>query len=305
MKKINERTRKVFIFIFKLLTTLIILSIVFTKIDLGKIVNIFLSLNFLIIIPFIAISILVLAIMTLKWKIFLKKYSNIKFKKLLPIYWASDFVNLFGLGGVGGETYKTISFKNKKQALFSSLSDKFFSIGWSVVLIIAMFLSYILFQTNLLFFSCGILFYFLLSFFFILILIISKDFLLKFIKIKLIRKVLLEIPHNKKDLFFHSFLNLFFNFLIFIKFLILFNFVGLSIPYLEMFIFIPLLRIALLLPISIQGFGVREFMFLQFSKITSLNLEKLIAISFLIYLLGLIYEIVGIIPFLILKKKQN
>src|SRR3989339_329769 len=124
------------------------------------------------------------------------------------------------------------------------------------------------------------------------------------IKNELFNKIIFESQRTKKELIMHSFYCLIIILLQVIIYHLIFSAVGFEVKTIELFILIPLLTIALVLPISFQGFGIREFLFIEFAKWNLVLPEKALIASFLLYLIELIYRLFGAIPFLILKKEN-
>ncbi len=298
--------KKIIFFIIKILISSLILFYVIKNLDIKKI---FLSLNlisiyfFLFILIFLILS---LFLMSLKWTLFLKKYKKIGLINLIKIYWASDFVNLLGLASIGGETYKTMAFKkDRKKVLFSSLLDKIYSFLWYILFAGSFFLSFFLSQNLIIIFLSGLLISFVLSTLFIFFDNSIKNFLNSIIKVPFLKLILTESKISKKDLFLHLIYSLLFILNTSLIYSFIFYTLGLPIKILEFFIFIPILMIAITLPISFQGIGVREFLFVKFAEYTSLIPEKVLLVSFVIYISALIYGVLGAIPFLLFKRRED
>ncbi len=290
---------------FKILISSIILVFIFKKIDINAIYLVIIKIRQLklLLILLAIITFCLLLIMTFKWKIFLNKYIKIKFWKLFLINWAANFADLLRMGGVGGELFKTVSFTKKKTALVTSLVDKIFSLIWTICFGLCFFISYLYFKNILwLFVIVAICAYYILSTCIILLMKFKKKFLLKAIGNKKIKNIIIEFPDEIGLLLNHSNLNLILNIVYYAKFFLIFKTLNIPMPYLEMFIFLPVLKIALILPISIQGIGVREFMYIQLAYFAKSLPEKFIAVSFISYSFGLLFRLPSIVPFLMVKK---
>src|SRR3989339_604901 len=109
----------------------------------------------------------------------------------------------------------------------------------------------------------------------------------------LFNKIIFESQRTKKELIMHSFYCLIIILLQVIIYHLIFSAVGFEVKTIELFILIPLLTIALVLPISFQGFGIREFLFIEFAKWNLVLPEKALIASFLLYLIELIYRLFG------------
>lgn len=305
IKLIMEKLRneKILFLVIKILISFAILYYVLSKLNIQKIIEVISRINYFYIILAGLLLLITLVLMTLKWNIFLKKYVNIKFKHLFWIYWASDFANLFGLGNIGGETYKTIMFDQKKKALFSSLVNKGYTIIWFGLYAISIFISFIIFNRILIVFISSILLFLILFFIFTLIYYPLNRGISKIIKIEVIKKILNESLIKKSDLFLHSLLCLLFVFNTTLIYSLIFYSLGLPIKIPEIAVLTTFVFIGVTLPISIQGLGVREFLFLKFAMLTNISSETVVVASLSIYLCMLIYSLFGLIPFLVLKKR--
>src|SRR3989339_179605 len=267
--------------IIKLLLSLCILYFVFVNLNISQVLSLLKEINVLFLIPCLFLAFVTLIFMVLKWNVFLKKYNKTNLKELMSIYWASDFVNLFGIGAIGSETYKMFSFKEKKKVLFSSVIDRIYSLIWYILLGCSIFTIYFLTNNEkiptILF---GILFFFSIVFIYATIEKWIKKKICNLIKNELFNKIIFESQRTKKELIMHSFYCLIIILLQVIIYHLIFSAVGFEVKTIELFILIPLLTIALVLP------------------------EKALIASFLLYLIELIYRLFGAIPFLILKKEN-
>ena len=161
---------KIILFLIKLLISFSILYFIFKKLDFFKIIESLKNVNVYFLFVVLILIIISIILMSLKWNVFVRKFSNVSKKKLFFVYWAGNFMSLFNLGSVGSEVYKMISFKEKKKALTSSLIDKGYSFIWYIILFLPLILFYLLFgQLSYIIIIFSILIYFFLVLVFILI----------------------------------------------------------------------------------------------------------------------------------------
>jgi len=78
--------------------------------------------------------------------------------------------------------------------------------------------------------------------------------------------------------------------------------IGVNIPFFDYFFTIPILLIALSIPVSINGIGIREFVLIEFFIFYSFSSEFAISFSFLDMIFNLILGIIGGIIYISRKK---
>src|SRR3989344_4152082 len=248
----------------------LILYSIFRKIDIQPIVSTLKTVDLTaLILPFLLLFIIA-GLMALKWHIFIRRFSpNTTLKNIFITYWASDFMNLLSLGSLGNETYKVLAFKNKTKAILATLADKVLSLIWYCLLVIVFYI------TNQVALS-------------IILFALAAHGLTKLFKIfpKIVREV------KESELLLHSIYSLLIIGSRFVANALVFRAVGVNFEPSQLFIFI-----AVSLPISYQGLGVREYLYLQFAYITGQEPEKVLAVSLLLYVVGLLYKVSGLIPF--------
>ncbi len=286
-------------FLVKIFVSFFILYLVVSGLEIKKIKDSFFGFNFYILVFAFVLIGFSLLLMTLKLKIFTDKIERKKFFVLYMIYWASDFMGLFNLGSAGSELYKMFSFKNKKKALGFSLIDKAYSFLWYILFFLAIILVFGLFGSfNIFNFFLSVIIYFVFVFSYVLL---EKRVLrYSFFKKKII-SLGFRSGLSKEKLFMHSLLALLFNLNLFIVYSLVLSSYGIEFN-LMLFAFLSALIIFTTLPISFQGLGVREFILLNYARFMGFNQELILSGSFMIFLIFLIFRILGVVPFLTLKK---
>lgn len=294
---------KIFLTIVKFFISIFLLLFVVNNLDINYLLDNILAVNILSIFVCTILFIFSSFLLSSRWNLFLKKYKSISNKNLFKIYWASDFINLFGLASIGGEAYKTLIFKsNKKKVLYSSLLSRAYSLIGLFIIAVSGYISYV-FLDVLLYQIISLLV--LLIFFTILFVLFNNSLLLllkNVFKKKTFLMLLKEATFARGILLKSFLLNFIFVINVVFVYFIIFYFSGLPILFLETIIFVPVLSIALALPISIQGIGVREYLFLNFALYNNLALELVILASFLTYFVYVLYSLLGSYYFITLKK---
>jgi len=249
------------------------------------------------------LTFLSLVFMTSKWRIFVTTYQEIRYRELFCIYWSSNFISLFGLGCLGEEGYKCIHFRDRKKALLLSFSDKALSLLWYILLAISLFLSFVIFQVEIQIIVSSVLLYCT----FIYISLRFKNVLLE--KMATFFKVIGASDFITKDqlpervILLHSVFSTFFIINFALINLALFHAVSADVSFTKLLLFMPVLIIGLTLPISFQGIGIREFLFVQFANFIAISPEKALVVSLLGYLISQSYRLLGAAPFLAKKRK--
>lgn len=279
----------------KVILSGLVLGYVFSKLDPNQFLSLFKTVNPVLLLIPLTVLISSLSFMVLKWQIFLEKYDQVAFKDLIKIYWASDFIGLFSLGSLGSEAYKAISLKNKKVAILTSLSDKAYSFIWYAMLIVILYALTSVHGPSWWNVILGSL------------LLFASIFLFVHIQKRLFSIGLFSRLHilniTNTQVYKHagySLLYLIFSFFVYSS---IFFFLNLPIDP-RLFVLIPILTIALTLPISFQGLGVREFFLVKFAILTHISPEAALAASLLVYAVGLLYRLFGVIPFFLIKKNS-
>lgn len=242
-----------------------------------------------------------LCIMTLKWSIFVRSFSNFSYLKLLRIYWAGDFLSLFNFGTIGGETYKMISFPgNKKKALTASVADKLFSFWWYILIALSLFSSRAIFSQN---YTIALLIGFILYILVVVLTIISIQFLQKMTFLEnfsLFRKISVFLDLGLFRYLLHAVFAYVFVFVTFFTYSVTLFALGIQFD-LDLLYYIPPLIILLTLPISIQGIGVREYVLTRYALDHGLPTDIILIGSIVIFTFFLLERLLGVIPFLIAR----
>jgi uncharacterized protein (TIRG00374 family) len=193
--------KKIFSLLGRLFITLAILFLVFKNLKLATILISLKEANIFILVLALILLTASSFILSIRWNIFLKKYKRIKSTNLFKIYWASDFVNLFGLASVGGEIYKMFMFKkDRKKVLFSSLLSRIYSLIGFCIFGVSIMFSYWLFSGVMKVIFFALLFFIILTSFSILIDRQAKKILKQIVTHKNINSFITESHLNKNKL---------------------------------------------------------------------------------------------------------
>lgn len=269
------KIKKIFSFLLRFLITFSLLFIIYHKIDLKSVKNVLAHADYFYL--FVALFIFIISNITgaIEYYFLLKShYKNkpIQFFYIIKIYLFSAFFNNFLPTNVGGDTvkiYKLIKAGHKKEIIFSSiLWDRF--IGIIILILMSLITGFILLKQFLLLFAL---------FLFVFLALIFVLLINKFNLGKLILKITSRIHNTKiqyflKEFFisFKTYLKKSFNIQLFYLISIITQFLkiyfncyvakalNLPIAFLAILFVMPIIGIISALPISINGFGIREYM---------------------------------------------
>jgi uncharacterized membrane protein YbhN (UPF0104 family) len=288
------KIKKTLLFMLKILFTLFLLYIILKDLDFSSLKSLYQ--NILIgLIVIIILNLLSFVIMALKWWILVKNHTDKKILRIFNVYWASDFASLFLPGFIGSEAYKIYISKNKTAVFATSMIDRLLSLGIYALLSICLYISY--------YYNIG---YSITTIFFILIVIITVASYKSVLKL-LIKKTkfnfLKYIRFRKKTLKLHILLSIIYIFSVAIRVWVIFLFLGYNLTLDFTLLLSALVVFAVSLPITYQGFGARETVFIFLISTINLSAEIGLAASLMYYFANLSYRLLGAIPFVILKKE--
>lgn len=290
-------------FFLKALISLFFLLLVFRKIDISVFIKEFhnIDLKMLFLATFLYFSTMFFS--TLRWSYFIKTKKSIK--ELFQLYMIGTFFNLFMPGTVGGDFIKAYYLyqedKKKTEPLVSVFMERY--MGLCALISIA-FIGFIYgydyisdsFITKL--------------FYIIVLLFISGSFFVVFvpyekvyIKLERARKSIKEYLFNFKTTLITYFLSLIVQGIGIVVVYLLG--IGLSIPmeFKYYLIFIPIITVISMIPISLSGFGVREYSFFYLFSSFGISKEKSVGLSLMWFFTMIITGLIGMF-FYILKKEE-
>ena len=290
----------------KILGSLILLSIIIYRIDLGKTLKILTQANIGIYLISFAIFLIGLILSSFRWGLLLKSHGKkLKFLKLLRMYSLGLVFNFTLPSDMGGDVVKIYKLsKNKKitktQAALSTLMDRFLGLNAIIILIAAFipFNPFISSNIQILIFSLfliaviatwGILFKKLTP-----ILYPIKFVARKLNLSKLLEKLLKSFDSYRKEkkLLTSAFLvSLLFQTRSVFTQNIIFQAINIQIPILFLFLAIPFTKLMTALPISIGGVGVREGSLIAILSTIGISGSEVFAYTLLTYTFPLILAI--------------
>ncbi|MCS7250107.1 MAG: flippase-like domain-containing protein [candidate division WOR-3 bacterium] len=303
----------------RILIALILLYYLLKKMDFQESLKILKNLNFYYLFLAGFSFFLFLIISNIRWKMLCSVVEiNFSFLYLLKVYFASLFFNNILPTAIGGDVIR-IAYTAKEKGLSLAFSSVFVdrAIGFIGLFFFALLASFFIFLENRNLYYLSLNFLGTLILLLILFLLFSERFYLLFKRIYSKIKILkigekIEKLHLSIIIFKNHQLTLFYNFCfsLFIQFLLAlvwyFSSKSLNtnprlLPY---FLYIPLIGIITMLPITVGGLGVRENSFYYFFK-NDLGENNARLISLIFLLINFFFSIIGGIIFLFLKKEDK
>lgn len=285
----------------KVIIAALLFSFLFWKVPLNQLVQLLTNTTPQLIIIFVFISVLLIYISTLKWKLFLEKEKkDISILKLYNLYLVGYFINLFIPSFVGGDvvrSFKLSSSVSKKTAYSATFLERY--TGFIAMLLIAFFCMWLtskvsinlkLFITFLNFTALGVSIILFSRFFDISKIRLLAKFASKILSVKsLIRENLFD----KKVMIPAAFLSIIFHIFTVVNTVIAAHMLGwYSVPVFELFLVLPIILTISAIPITPNGLGVQEGAFFVLLQNLGATSEVALGIALLLrlkaYFLGLI-----------------
>lgn len=282
---LNKTTSAVWFKMFRILSSIILIFIAFRQINLSSFFDNFVSIKLIVsILAIFIISNFVLMITSFRWSlIILKKPSINAFFQCFKANYLGLFYNQLLPTSNGGDLIKWTTLKgfsiSKKNLLASVFIDRFigmaalFSIGSVSLLITYIFTTY---RPSLLLLIILVLS--TVAFLIFNLLLFTSSKVPSYIPTKL--KYSFQLLIDNRRLFLSAFaLSFISQLLVSVEYVIIGLVWGQGLSLLYMFIFMPLIALFMLLPISIGGFGSREIIFIHLLSQVGLTEDSILAIS--------------------------
>jgi hypothetical protein len=280
------------------LTALLVLYL-FKKIEIAQVLNVIVLINPLVFLFASLLYILSSYVSTLRWKIFLHD-KDLKISTLFSLYLIGSFFNNVLPGIIGGDVVKILMIKEKtgiKKAVSSVFMERY--IGLFALLSISL-IFFILFYNKLpkhiFLWTVPVSIF---GFF------VGTVCLMLISKIKIFQKLRDYIfSYTKKQTLKGFFYSLIVQFIVIISVYVIFYGFNISISFFELCVFLPIIILISMLPISVSGIGVREWCFILFFG-KSFGESQVVAVSLLWFLSQAFASTVGGIEYLRFKKPLN
>jgi glycosyltransferase 2 family protein len=292
----------------------ILLFLVFKNVDFLKLINNIRNVSLGLIVLTLFFNLLSLWLTSYRWALLvLNRVTIADINNFWRANMEGSFYNLVFPSTVVGDCIKWLPIHkkyphlSKGKCLTSSLLDRaigmmtFIVLGFLMLILGKMFFGFF----NLyLFLIIGFSFLAMIVF---IICVFTFDIKKIFMKIKFLNKfvdVLDLIGHeNKKHLLFSFLVSLFCQILGILSVVIIANLLHINLPIITILVFMPIISILSVLPISVAGFGGREYLFVFFFSNFDVSSEKLLFLSTFIGVAGILSMLCGGLYFLFDKNK--
>lgn len=271
-----------------------LLGIIFTRIDIYKFLDVFIGVNLILYFAGIILVLVTIPLFAYRWKITIHKASDITFSSLLYRVITSYFFNNLFLGVFGGDIYKALRIHKKTGkffAVFSVIYNRI--INTYAAAIFPFFLLFLMISeagsNNFVYYS--ILFSIILFTIFVIIAVLRNN-LTRFIasKFKNMEKIILLNDVSLTKTMFVSMLIQLINISAHYMFAVSLD---ITIGFAELAILYSVSAVIISIPISINGIGVREGVFIFAFGFWGIPAESALAFSFLSFTSTIILSILG------------
>jgi len=288
-----SHSSKTIIIVLKLLITVLILYFIFKKIDFHTLVRDFLSIKLWIIIVIVITTIIKLLIQAYNWGKYLKLNSDYTPQKyeVLKSYFVGLALRFLGPGGIG-VVGKIFFVNNKKKATLASIGVERIFLTWK----------------NLFFAAIAAIFYFsnvsmiikLISLIAVILLPYIIYLFSFFTKNENIESYLMNYLKKVPEIMGAQIIFVIFTF--FQYFILMRNFVDIS--FFKIMISVPLIHISHIIPLSFNGFGLRETFAIEVFSKYYISAELAVTSTFLIFFFNsVIPALIGV--YYIFKIKRH
>lgn len=291
--------KKLFTFL-KVAVSVLLLYLLFSRLDLSQVARQFQNIRWPILVLAFVLLLSQTAISSLKWKFILRADgSDVPFLFLWKTYWIGNFLSLFLPTSIGGDFYRIAAVRGASQSLGKSASSVLFDRMTGLFALISIaFIAGILLPENPVgeftaLFYLGIVVAFL---------VLTSDFaprLMGRFNNRLTRaalKVFSSFSAYKRDkasLLAVMSLAFLFQFMIVVLNKLYSMSLGMDVPFERLMLVIPMIYLTEVLPISINGLGVRESAFAFFFVLIGQTREQGLAVALLVVFLRYMVSAIG------------
>lgn len=305
---------KKYILLLKILITIGLIYYLFRRIDISRLSKQYSNLNLVILSIPLMILFCQCALKALKWKIILAEDNiSVHYLYLARSYLIGNFMSLFLPTSIGGDFYRVYSLrkhssklgKNISSVLFDRFTGLFTLFTIAILSYICVFKEVIEYKLLAFYFFIVLFFWFSTSTRLITFLDSINSRLISFIN--LILKSFNRYKNKKTALLkvflisfiFHS------NVVWIVKFYCIA--VNVDISIVNLYMFVPLIYITELFPITINGWGVREGAFVYFFSQVGKTIEEAVAVALLLITMRYLFSMLfgGSLFFTTIYKSKN
>jgi len=280
--------------IFVAFVSVSLLGVIFSRIDIYKFLDIFISVKILIYIAGMTLIIMTMPLFAYRWKITLQKDSDIRYSSLLYRVITSYFFNNMFLGVFGGDIYKALRIHKstgKFFALFSVIYNRIIN-TYAAAIFPVLLMPFVIaerFENEFVHYS--LIFSATLLSLFIIVTVFQKP-VTTFIasKFKKADKIILLNEISLTNTMLVSILIQIINIAAHFMFALSLN---INIGFTDLALLYSVSAVIISIPISINGIGVRESVFIFAFGFWNIPAESALAFSFLSFTSTIILSVIG------------
>jgi uncharacterized protein (TIRG00374 family) len=302
-------------FLLRIVVSLGLVFLLFHKIDLDKFFTSILSAKKEFLSLGYALGVCNVVVCTIRWRILLWDRSiNVSFYQLMKIYFIGMFFNIFFPTGYGGDAVRGYKLYKVTSAMSDSVSSVVMDrlVGFSALLaisILSLGLSFDFINTKICLsvFGIALLFFLGVWFFFSAYIVRCVGFVLKLMKlekymnsIKDFHQTILSYKDSKMVLLGIFVISLLAHSIMIFSIYLFSLSIGVEIPLIYFFLFVPVINIVTLAPVSVSGIGVREAGFIYFFSMVQVSTAHSFLMSILFFsqlvfvgLIGCVFYLFG------------
>ena len=292
--------KKKILFFLKILVSVVLISYLVTLIDKQELLDTFKNVKVEYVIVALFLLVTQVALSSLKWK-FILRADDVKlpYGFLLKTYLIGNFISLFLPSSIGGDVYRIIALKGQDQGLAKSTSSVLFDRMTGLFALLSISLISYLFLPDSSYKGYLLLVYILGIMGFI---VITQDRVIHYatsVNNKLVSKASRLLVSFKtyrksiKTLVVTLFISFIFQFTIVVINKLYCMALGIDIPFLYLLVIIPLVYLTEVLPISINGIGVRDSAFVFFFTVLGYSSAEGFALALLVITMRYVAGLVG------------
>jgi glycosyltransferase 2 family protein len=272
-EELSKKYRR-YLTILKILVSVLLVAYIITRVNIGDLSAIISNINAWFLVLTFLVTFIATIFFNLRYLTVLKKFDiTISFGKLYLINRFSNLINFVLPGGIGQEIGRLLYIDGKNKVFISSLVDRFLGLVSIMVLL----------NISLLFMRIQLLY---------MLIIVIAGFLVIAAFFYLSRKL-------KQQLWDALAYSMVYTILLVIMSYFQFKALGVEIDIFTLLYYSLLINLALMLPISVQGYGIREYLW---HVLLGLPLDTVLAYTLVGYFINFILSSPGLI--ILLRKKK-
>jgi uncharacterized protein (TIRG00374 family) len=296
-------------YLFKVVVSIVLFAVIITRANMTELFDAVLSVNGTLFLISLAITGLRTLLSAYRWKmLLLSRNIDYPFWKLTHYYMVGSFYNLVFPSVLGGDVIRMLMLSkeigSKSKSLSSIFVERFFGFfSLSVIALISLASGSYLIENRNVTVSIVLIFLFFIAAFF---LVFHKPSVGRFLalldKVRLAKvktrfenfyDAFYSYKDSKRSLVYCFFISMLHQIVGIVVVYMLGLSIGMRLDIIYYFIFIPLIWIIIMIPVSISGFGIREGAFVYFFSLVGVSNESGLLLSVLFFSHSVIAGLVG------------